>query len=195
MKKVLHALRWFWTRFPFAPLLVLVLALQVMEEFYPFSHFPMYQRFDEEATYLFITNELDEPLPLQTHFSYKASRVKKNFKSRLRKVAEWNGRKLETATQGDMRAAGAIVLDNLFERALHNSPHKLATIQGQSVRLWHGTLRLNKDDSLDDDRFLLAERAVDPAAIQQAMAQRGDQPAEQVDNADESDDAAGEDSE
>lgn len=166
MKKLLQGLRWFWTKFPFAPLLVLVLALQIIEEAYPFSHFPMYQRFDEQATYLFITNEADTPVPLQTHFSYKASRVKKNFKSALRKVAESHGRKLETATEADMREAGDKVLRELFKKA---NPRKLAPIAAQEVKLWHGIVTL-KDGKMLDERMFLAARPVDRAALEAAAA-------------------------
>lgn len=186
MKKIAQGLRWFWTQFPFAPLLVLVLALQLMEEFYPFSHFPMYQRFDEAATYLYLTNEKDEPIPMQTHFSYKGARLKKSFKNSLRDEAKKHDRKLETATEADMKAAGEEVLRELYKRALKTDARKLQKIPGSEVRLWHGLMTL-KDDKFIDEKVELARMTLDRGEIDAAAAKKSGAPAP-VEEADENGD-------
>ena len=175
MKKLVDGLRWFWTQFPFAPLLVLVLGLQLIKEFYPFSHFPMYQRFDEQATYLFITNEKDEPLPMQTHFSYKGARLKKSFKNSLREVAEDHGRKLETATEADMEAAGTDVLKDLYKRALKTDARKLKSMDATEVKLWHGLITL-KNDKFIDEKKELARLTVNRGEIEAAAAAKAGSP-------------------
>jgi hypothetical protein len=179
MSKILQGLRWFFTRVPFAPLLVLVLFLQIVEEFYPFSQFPMYQRFDEQATYLFVTNGKDEIIPVQKHFSYGTSRVKKSFKNSLRDEAKKHGRKLETATEEDMKAAGADVLKDLYKLALKKDARKLKSIQGDEIKLWHGLITL-ENDKFSDKQVELASLKLDRAKIDEEAAKKGDAPVEEA---------------
>ena len=54
-----------WFRPPFPAMLLLVLALYLIREEFPFSNFPMYSNISEEADVTFVTDQNNQPLPMK----------------------------------------------------------------------------------------------------------------------------------
>jgi hypothetical protein len=56
--------------------------------FYPFSSFAMYSRLDDEATYIYLTDENESPLSTYERAGLSAAKVNKMFHSALREVCQ-----------------------------------------------------------------------------------------------------------
>jgi len=63
-------------------ILTTVLCLAWQENF-PFSHFPMYSRMDDNTNYIYITDSQDRPLPIATLTSHRTGKLKKIYQSHL----------------------------------------------------------------------------------------------------------------
>lgn len=63
-------------------LLIIALCL-VLQEFYPFSHFPMYSTFGSKSHYVYLADSNDEPIAIKKYFKYSAPKLKKMFVTRL----------------------------------------------------------------------------------------------------------------
>ncbi len=48
-------------------------------EWYPFSDFPMYSDFEEQAYYVYVTDRDDKPVPIAATFGIAPSDVKKAY--------------------------------------------------------------------------------------------------------------------
>jgi hypothetical protein len=57
-------------------------------EWYPFSNFPMYSDFEEQAYYVYITDRDDKPVRLGETFGMAPSDVKKTYDQRLKKEVQ-----------------------------------------------------------------------------------------------------------
>jgi len=87
-----------WTKgFSWRLLLGPILALplfvgltQSLEEWYPFSHFPMYKDPSPTEFYLFVADGEGAPLPVAHLAGVSAAKVKKRWKARLTEIgADW----------------------------------------------------------------------------------------------------------
>ena len=81
----------FWHRLPFRHLTVLVIALLVIKEQFPFSNFPMYSNFDSEADVVYIANQNGDPLAMDEVFRSGSSTAKKAYKKELGKLTKAAG--------------------------------------------------------------------------------------------------------
>lgn len=57
-------------------------------EWYPFSNFPMYSDFEEQAYYVYVTDKEDKPVPLGETFGMAPSDVKKAYDQKLKKEVD-----------------------------------------------------------------------------------------------------------
>jgi hypothetical protein len=109
-------LRRFGTKLPFPVMLVMVLALYLIREEFPFSNFPMYSNISEEADVTFVTDQNDQPLPMKALFKTSSGSSKKMYKKELSALTNPAGRDSDHATAEERAKAGKAVLDSLILR-------------------------------------------------------------------------------
>lgn len=107
-----------WSRIPFPAMLVLVLALYLIREQFPFSNFPMYSNISEEADVTFVTDQNDKPLAMKALFKTSSGTSKKMYKKELGSITSQTGRDSEEATAEERARAGKAVLDMLMPRLI-----------------------------------------------------------------------------
>lgn len=107
-----------WFRPPFPAMLVLVLALYLIREEFPFSNFPMYSNINEEADVTFVTDQNDQPLPMKALFKTSSGTSKKMYKKELGTLTNAQGRDSDHATAEERARAGRAVLDMLLPRLI-----------------------------------------------------------------------------
>ncbi len=104
-------------RVPFLTVALLVLALWIIKEFFPFSHFPMYSGMDTNPDYYFVTDANGEELPMLSLFNTRTARAKKVLRNELTRIAREGGRKREQATTAEREQAGRYLLHYLWDEA------------------------------------------------------------------------------
>lgn len=101
----------FWRCLPFRHMTLLVLALFVIKEQFPFSNFPMYSNFDSEADVIYIANRDGEPLAMDEVFRSGSGTAKKACKKELGKLTQAaGGRDSNSATASERAQAGVVIL-------------------------------------------------------------------------------------
>jgi hypothetical protein len=111
-----YRLRLFWSRLPFPAMTVLVVALYIIQDEFPFSNFPMYSNLSEEADVAFITDQNDKPIAMKALFKTSSGTSKKMYKTELGTLTQKSGRDSEDATPEERAQAGKAVLDSLVPR-------------------------------------------------------------------------------
>lgn len=127
-------------------------------EWYPFSNFPMYSDFEEQAYYVYVTDRNDKPVPLGETFGMAPSDVKKAYDQKLKK--EVDRLKSEAKAQGqkysrkiiemsaeECRPVGDATLRELRENTKYqDAVHGLSGLRLYQVdiavkdgRIWKGT--------------------------------------------------------
>jgi len=140
-------------RFPFKVLVLLVALSLVLREFYPFSHYPLYTTFDGKTWYVYLTDQDDKPLPAVAVTRTRASRIKKIYNSRLRKLqTKKKGRNRDTPSSQLMAAQQT--LDYLLSLKRVRFPP-----QTEEIRLHRVDLVLT-NQSIARETRLLASRPV-----------------------------------
>jgi hypothetical protein len=142
-----------WQRIPFRSLLLVVVFLFVVRERYPFSNFPMYSNLDEEADVLYVTDQVDQALPMDAIFRTGSGTAKKMYKRELSALTKTAGRKPEDATSEDRAGAGRAVMATIMERMRR----KEIPTTVSHLRLYRKTFRLGEGGLAD----LAPERLVD----------------------------------
>ena len=92
---------------------VLVIALLLIGEQFPFSYFPMYSSFDPEADYYYVADPTGQPYACVEIFGTSTANVKKMYRARLRELVGRRGALENDATDAERRAVGAAMLDYL----------------------------------------------------------------------------------
>ena len=75
-------------RAPLALMVAMVVGLYLIGDEYPFSNYPMYSNFDEEALVFFLSDENGTPLKMREVFDKSASDAKKIYKNHLQRLAK-----------------------------------------------------------------------------------------------------------
>ncbi len=109
-------LRALWLRLPFRHMTLLVIALYVIKEQFPFSNFPMYSNFEPAADVIFVTDDKDQVQPMQKLFGTKSAQTKKTYNGELAHITNPLKRDTSTATAEERARAGKIVLAGLVKR-------------------------------------------------------------------------------
>lgn len=147
-----------WERVRNAPLALLaamVAVLYLIGDEYPFSNYPMYSNFDEEALVFFIADENGNPLQMRDLFDKSASDAKKIYKSHLERLCREAGVDAEDAPAALSEAAGRKVLEQLLGE--HRRPDFSSVTAGVNV-LQARLRRVWLEDGVFHDEFtLLAE--------------------------------------
>ncbi|MCB1098334.1 MAG: hypothetical protein KDN22_22365 [Verrucomicrobiae bacterium] len=148
-----------WQRIRHAPLalmVAMVVGLYLIGDEYPFSNYPMYSNFDEEALVFFISDENGIPLKMRDVFDKSSSDAKKIYKNHLRRLAK--DAKIPDDQEPSLtlkQAAGRSVLDQFLTQ--HKRPDfadQLAdhtALQAHLRRVWL------EDGKFHDEFTLLAE--------------------------------------
>jgi hypothetical protein len=141
-----------WRRLPFPAMTVLVVALYLIKERFPFSHFPMYSRISTEADVILVTDQLDQPVAMRPVFKTSSASAKKMYKKELAAITNPLGRNSEDATAEERRQAGRLLLATLEQRLI--AP---AVPDGVSeLRLKLQTFRVGEDPDDAEPEFLAA---------------------------------------
>lgn len=98
-------------RFPLWLLAATVATSLLVQEVYPFSHFPMYSRFYPRTWYVYASDAEGEPLASLDSFGLSTPKLKKIYRARL---AELRGE--DASSEFAEEAAGRKVLEMLAER-------------------------------------------------------------------------------
>ena len=148
-------LRTVWEKMPFREMTLLVILLYVVKEQFPFSNFPMYSNFDNEADVVFIGDQKGDPLPMDEVFRSGSSTAKKAYKKELGKILNPQKRDSKQSTLAERQQAGAIVLGDWHE----NMKRERLPAGTTAIRLYRRTFELKDDGKLADDTpELLAEK-------------------------------------
>jgi hypothetical protein len=147
----------FWKHLPFRHMTVLVIALFVIKEQFPFSNFPMYSNFDSEADVVYIADQNGQALAMDEVFRSGSSTAKKAYKKELGKLTKAAGnRDSNDANAQERMAAGAIVLGDWHAIIKPKNVPPGTT----AIRLYRRTFEL-KDGRLGDQTpELLAEKSL-----------------------------------
>lgn len=152
----MNSLRTLWERVPFRHMLVLVVALYIIKDQFPFSNFPMYSNFDTEADVVFIADQNGNAIALDEVFRSGSSTAKKAYKKELGKITSPTGRDSKQSTATERQQAGTIVLGDWYQNMRRERLPKGTT----AIRLYRRTFEL-KDGKLGDSApELLAEKAL-----------------------------------
>ena len=136
---------------------VLVIILFVVKEQFPFSNFPMYSNLDNEADVVFISDQKDAPLSMDTVFRSGSSTAKKAYKKELAKIVNPQKRDSKQATLGERKAAAAIVLGDWHD---HMRRERLPA-GTTAIRFYRRTFALTeKGEFADQTPELLAEKTL-----------------------------------
>lgn len=92
---------------------MLVIALLLIGEQFPFSYFPMYSSFDPEADYYYVADTAGEPYACVEIFGTSTANVKKMYRARLRELVGKRSARENDATDAERREVGIEMLDYL----------------------------------------------------------------------------------
>ena len=149
-------LRALWSRVPFRHMTALVIALFVIKEQFPFSNFPMYSNFDTEADVIFVTDQNDQPLPMDRVFKTGSAATKKTWKGEVALLVNPGKRDTNDATAAERAEAGRTVLAALVKRMRAKEIPAGTT----SLRLYLRTFALDGDVFIDSAPDRLAEQSL-----------------------------------
>lgn len=108
------------TAVPVFMLVVITLSL-LLQEFYPFSRFPMYATFSPETYYVFLSDGEDQPVAVKRHFRYSVPKLKKMFNTRYRLLKQRRG---TAGTDADLQREAAAGLLAFLLRDGRKDPEK-----------------------------------------------------------------------
>lgn len=149
-------LRMLWLRLPFPAMMVLVLALYLIREQFPFSNFPMYSNISNEADVVFVTDQNDQPLPMKALFKTGSASTKKTYKKELAELTNPAGRDSDHANAEERAAAGREALALLTSRLVRKAVPEGTTALRFHVRTFRAGV--NPDDGPAPE--LLAETPI-----------------------------------
>jgi len=135
---------------PFVATLAVAIFLQIVEEQFPFSQFPMYSGFSNETTVIYLTDVNETLIPVHPYFRLSSAKVKKTFNTELKKICRQKGYSESEATPEDLTAAGNLTLSHLVRNPRDARYRKKLDEHG--LRMHRTTLRMNRKKG-DDHGF------------------------------------------
>lgn len=149
-------LRALWLRMPFRHMIALVIVLYVVKEQFPFSNFPMYSNFENEADVVYITDQSDQVQPMQKLFGTKSAQTKKTYVGELARLTNPQKRDTNAATAAERAQAGKTVLAGLIKRLRPKAVAPGTT----ALRLYLRTFMLHEHALSDAAPERLAEQSL-----------------------------------
>lgn len=157
---IAFALLFFDRGFPVKVCVGLVIISFAARENYPFSHYPMYDRFTDHTFYVYIADGEGDPLPIQTLTGTRTSRIKKPYDKALDVVRKEQDKRKRELTPAECRAAGEAALLKLYEDATESGREKLTA--RSPIRLYHVNV-FARDGKIDKQPpALIAELTLPP---------------------------------
>jgi hypothetical protein len=142
-------------------LMILTIAFSLwIEEFYPFSWFPMFTTLDKSTWYVFLTDGEDRKIPIEDEFGWTGDHTDNVFKATFKRA-----RKLDAQMSADdaLQLAAHQTLRRLLRephwRERHADP-------GASLKVWR------TDIKLVDGRLLQSDRELARLSAAEALAER-----------------------
>ncbi len=139
-----------WLRFhlthPVAALVALIAVNLAIQEFFPFSHFPMYSQPDSEKLYYYLAGSSAEgavePLPVLDLTGFTSGKIGKMYRSARMDYCAEMGIDRDDLTRADREAIGRSVLEFIYseETAYSERPATWHLMEG-SVAFKDGALR------------------------------------------------------
>ena len=117
-------------------------------EWYPFSNFPMYSKFEETAYYVYVTDLQDQPVAIYPTFTTWSSAVKKMYDAKIKTIAANLKMPSKSLTAEQVRPAAQAVLAQLRQES--RSP--------EEVRKHPGYRLYAMDVWLEDGRIMKQPR-------------------------------------
>ena len=133
------------------PLVVITAACLVIEEQYPFSHFPMYSSFSSKTDYVYLADGADRPLPSFLTIGLSTATLKKMFQSEVR--IERRRRPKTPEAVAESRRAAANTLLSRFRAA--DAAGTIADLP-EVLRLYEVEIRL-ADSQITKEATLVGE--------------------------------------
>lgn len=157
MGRLLNLMQSGWRRFQLRHVLLMTVFLFIVGEEYPFSNFPMYSKLDDESDVLFITDQQDQPLPIQILFGTSSSTQKKVYMAELRRICNAHQRDSREALPEEQRQAGEKMLEKLMPRL---KLHRWSEYSGRvtTLRVYHKIFTLEDGHVVAGKPVLIAER-------------------------------------
>ena len=148
--KLLKGLR----RMPLKFCLVLTIFMAVVQEWYPFSHFPMYSSFEPLAFYIYVADKEDVPYAMQRDFGTRTARLKKIYEGELKRLARNHPRGSKSLTREERLPAGDLAMDFLLKNA---SDQGQKLFESRGLRLYQVDIRY-ENDKITKTPMLVGER-------------------------------------
>lgn len=144
----------FWRRVPMWRVIVLVAALLVIGERFPFSYFPMYSSFDPVADFYYVTDGSGQPLACVAAFGTSTANVKKMFRARLRVLVAARGATEFEATLAERSRVG----EEMIAYLRHLGAARGTAVPDGPVRLMHVVITRSPGRDIGREETLVAER-------------------------------------
>jgi len=154
------ALLFFDRGFPIKLCVALVILNFAARDNYPFSHFPMYDRFTDHTFYVFVADRDDQPVPLQDLTSIRTSRLKKPYDKDLNVIRKELGKRKRELTAAECAPAGRRALEQLYRSSNKAAQARLEALA--PLRLYHANLYIRDGEIIEPEPERVAELDLPP---------------------------------
>jgi len=110
-----------WRAVPCKLLWAFVAVCALVQEWYPFSHFPMYSNFEPHTYYIYLADSEDRPVALQSEFGIRTSNFKKIYDRKLRELGKGKPRGTKSLTPEERAEAGRYAIGFLRQNSVKRS--------------------------------------------------------------------------
>ena len=143
-------------RNPLVTFFLVLVACWIIRDNYPFSHFPMYDKFPDHTYYIFVKNGDDEPIAFQKTTGTRTAGFKKPYDKELNAIRKELGKRKRELTAAEREPAGLRALQRLYDNANDAVKRRLEEIA--PLRLYHADINMTDDGKIDErEPVLVAE--------------------------------------
>ena len=141
-----------WAGLRCGPLLAIAAACLILEEQYPFSHFPMYSSFSPSTFYVYLADGSGQPLASFATVGQSTATLKKIYRAGLQRQARRQTTSVGKLSEADRRAVAERMLARFREKAAAGT---IRALPG-ALRLYEVQIR-QKGEELSKETKLVAE--------------------------------------
>jgi hypothetical protein len=134
---------------------VVLVICWVVKDNYPFSHFPMYDKFPDHTFYIFLKDGEDKPVPLQVVTGTRTSTFKKPYDKALNRVRKDLKKRKRELTVAERESSGLDALTQLYNNAPDEVKRKLEELS--PLRLYHAEVDMTEEGIVEREPELIAE--------------------------------------
>ena len=152
-----------WTIVFFLPFILIIVVTQWLEEYFPFSHFPMYDRMPEITFYVYVTDGDDNPIPSTDVFGERVSKLKRIYDTQLRIIKEQLDKRKYELTIEERQPAGTHTLEWAVKTGLERPGRRDAVLAYDTVRLYQAFVIIEDGKVVQPPHDLVGEiKITDP---------------------------------